>query len=308
MPERLTAQSDPSPDANGPASAFRSRSGTREGFALIAVIWSLGLITLLSLALIVGARYRARVSSSYASALATELAAQSAIHLAVATALTGPAAEKDIFPLTCRMPGGERATITVEEETGKVDLNAASLATLSRLFTALARDQSLGTRIAARVVEFRDLARMKTASAAPTAPGTQGFTTIMQLDAIKEVSPSLFRSALRFITVRSGRPEPDPEAATPALLRLLNASAPQSATSSRGFPTGGSVTIRADVSGPDGGRFIREALVLLGSENGRPFVIREWRHGDIGSEVLAPLGDGARNPKDCLRILGHPSS
>ena len=44
-----------------------------------------------------------------------------------------------------------------------------------------------------------------------------GFTTIMQLDQIDGVSPRLFRTALRFVTVRSGRPEPDADAASPAL-------------------------------------------------------------------------------------------
>ena len=43
------------------------------------------------------------------------------------------------------------------------------------------------------------------------------------------------------------------------------------------------MTIRADISGSDGTRFIREALVSLEGGNGRPYVIREWRRGDIDS-------------------------
>ena len=57
------------------------RGSRRDGFALVAVIWSLGLITLLGMAVIVGARYRTGSSSNYASVAAAEMAAESAINL-----------------------------------------------------------------------------------------------------------------------------------------------------------------------------------------------------------------------------------
>lgn len=285
----------------GPAFAATPRPRSRAGFALIAVIWSLGLITLLSLALIVGARYRARISSNDTSVAATELAADSAIHVAILT-LLAPGTSKTEFPLTCRMPGGERATIAVEQETGKVDLNTASLAVLARLFTALTGDQSLGTRIAARVVEFRDQARAKTTNAAAAAPNTPAFTTIMQLDSIDGVSPSVFRRAIRFVTVRSGSPEPNLATATPAMLRLLG-SQPAQSPAARGVPLGGSVTIRADVSAPNGMRFIREALVSIGQDNGRSFVIREWRHGDIEPGQPEQVDDRMLASRDCLQSV-----
>ena len=63
-----------------------SKTG-QSGFALVAVIWTLGLITLLGMAVIVGARYRTKTSSNYASVTAAEMAAESAVNLAIATAL-----------------------------------------------------------------------------------------------------------------------------------------------------------------------------------------------------------------------------
>ena len=258
-------------------------NGRQSGFALVAVIWTLGLITLLGMAVIVGARYRTKTSSTYASVAAAEMAAESAVNLAIASALAATPGQAVSFPLRCRLPGGERATITVEEETGKIDLNAASPATLTRLFTALTGDQSKGSRIAAEIIEFR---KPKSQGApAATAPGEARFTTVMQLDQIDGVSPRLFRAALRHVTVRSGRPEPDIEAASPATLRLLNVE-PKQASAKRGLPAGGSMTIRADISAADGTRFIREALVSLDGGNGRLFVIREWRRGDIDSSGM----------------------
>ncbi|CAN0441419.1 unnamed protein product, partial [Phaeothamnion confervicola] len=217
----------------GPTSFSQARGGlrsllpyragsSRDGFALVAVIWSLGLITLLAMAVMVGARYRTRVASNYASAAAAETAAASAINLGIATALTGAAEPNVRFPLRCQMPGGERVLVTVEEETGKIDLNTASAAILTRFFTALTRDQSLGTRIAGRIVELRTAKPKDAGAGSENAPPGPRFATIMQLDQVDGISPRLFRAALRLVTVRSGRPEPNMDAASPALRRLLN--------------------------------------------------------------------------------------
>jgi general secretion pathway protein K len=253
------------------------------------------------MAVIVGARYRTKTSSNYASVAAAEMAAESAINLAIATALAAPPEQDAKSPLRCRLPGGERATITVEEETGKLDLNTATPAALARLFTALSGDQSIGTRIASHIIAFRnpEAQRPSTPAARPAEPR---FTTVMQLDQVNGMSPRLFRAALRYVTVRSGRPEPDLEAASPAMLKLLNVE-PKQATAKRGMPAGGSITIRADISTSDGTRFIREALVSLGAGNGRPFVIREWRRGDIDSSVPRSQQEGPQIiGRECLRI------
>jgi general secretion pathway protein K len=271
----------------------------QSGFALVAVIWTLGLITLLGMAVIVGARYRTKTSSNYASVTAAEMAAESAVNLAISAALTATPEQAVNFPLRCRLPGGERATITVEEETGKVDLNTASPAALARLFTALTGDQSQGTRLAAQIVDFR---KPKTQGA----PATARFTTIMELDQIDGIPPRLFRAALRHVTVRSGKPEPDMEAASPAMRRLLNVE-PKLNAAKRGTPAGGSMTIRADISSPDGARFIREALVSLEGGNGRPYVIREWRRGDIDpSSARQESPQGAA--RACLRVRDAAAS
>jgi general secretion pathway protein K len=307
-----------------PESPFPPRPGShssRSGFALVAVIWSLGLISLLGVAVIVGARYRTRVASSDTSVTATTTAAESAVNLAIALSLTGTAQQNVKFPLHCQMPGGERVVINIEEETGKVDLNTATPDVLAHLFAALTDDQSAGMRIAASIVAFRDSTRGQPKStdtqSTPNAnkPDNSqkaannskkpGFSSIMQLDQIDGVSPHLFRMALRFVTVRSTHTEPDKDAASPALRRLLNLDQGQAAPT-RAPPATGSVTIRADVRASDGTRFIREALVSLGSEDGRPFRICEWRHGNIdsGEPVLgiqARYSDGALE-NSCFRI------
>ena len=240
----------------------RTRS-TSDGFALVAVIWTLGLITLLGMAVMVGARYRTRVASNYASVVAAETAAESAINLAIATALAGTAAPGVKFPLRCRMPGGERVLVTIDEETGKIDLNTATPAVLLRFFTALTRDQSMGIRIAERIREFRKAKTRNANTKLENSPAEPRFSTIMQLDQIDGISPDIFRAALRLVTVRSGRPEPDMEAASPAMRRLLNVEARQTLRQPGGCQPAAALRSGPTFGRPDGGRFIREALVSL---------------------------------------------
>jgi general secretion pathway protein K len=287
-------------------------SSSREaGFALIAVIWSLGLITLMGTAVIVGARYRTKVTSSSASVVTAELAAESAINLAIFSVLNNPS-DPNAFPLRCALPGEERASITMESESGKVDLNTASPAVLERLFTTLAHDQSAGLRIAASIAQFRnrdgerprDSANMTKAGRLNTPPSSLRFKTIMQLDQIKGITPALFRTASRFVTVSSGRSDPDPAAATPALREILNLKADTS-TRAPFQQNASAVTIRADISSPDGTRFIREALISFGSGDA-PFLIREWRHGNIDAgdqAIVDPKNAASRGgEKRCFRI------
>jgi general secretion pathway protein K len=285
---------------------FRPGSNSSDaGFALVAVIWSLGLITLLGTAVIVGARYRTKVTSSLASATAAAAAAESAINLGITAILNTTPGQGVKFPLRCQMPGGERVTVTVEEETGKVDLNTATPAILAGLFTALTSDQSAGTRIAGDIVRFRDPGPKDARSDKPNDVKKPRFTTIMQLDQIDGISPHLFRRALRFVTVRSERPEPDGDTASPELREFLNLDQ-KPAGPTRGPSPMGDVTMRADVRTPDGARFIRDALISLGAENGRPFLIREWRHGDVDPRTPAlatqPRDDAAVPQGSCFRF------
>lgn len=304
MAERPNSQTMRIPALVGPESAgLRLGGGKQEGFALVAVIWTLGLITLLGAAVIIGARYRTKTSSSYAAVAAAEVAAESAINLAIVATLAAPSNQSVKFPLRCRLPGGERAIITVEEETGKFDLNTATPAALTRLFVALTGDQSTGARIALNVVAFRS-PRTQIPGASGSKPEEPRFTTIMQLDQIDGVSPKLFRVALRHTTVRSGRPEPELEAASPALLALLRVE-PKKDSDKRGFPASGNVTFRADIVAADETRFIREALVSLGSGTGHPFAIREWRRGDIDRTLRRDTIRGAN--RTCLRLNPAPT-
>ena len=281
------------------------QDGHRRGFALVTVVWGLGLILLLGGTLVVGAKYRSRIASADTSIARASAVAESAINLAIAATLMPEG--KTRFPLQCRMPGGERAFVTVEEEIGKVDLNTASKPILERLFAALASDKALGERIAGEILRARN-AKPSTAPRPGTEAGNPspsttndkqgprpGITSIMELDQMAGMSLGLFRKALPFITVASGRTSPAGEAASPALIEALGLSPPPAQP--RRISASGSVTIRADVTLSDGSRQAREALIEFEGGPQLPYVIREWRLG-----TSAPLPTQQRRLPPCVRI------
>lgn len=276
-------------------------SGHQRGFALVTVIWGLGLILLLGGTLVVGAKYRSRIASADTSIARASAAAESAINLAIAATLIPEGKTK--FPLQCRMPGGERAFVTVEEEIGKVDLNTASKPILERLFAALANDKAVGERIAGEILRARSTTPRSAGEAgSPSASVTSGkqgprlgFTSIMELDQMAGMSLRLFRKAVPFITISSGRTAPAGEAASPALVEVLGLNSPPAQP--RRILASGNVTVRVDVTSGDGSRLVREALIDFDGGTGQPYVIREWR---LGTSILPPPQQRRLPP--CVRI------
>ena len=97
------------------ANSFGHCRRSTRGFALVAVIWSLGLISLLCVAAMVGTRYRVRLTSNLSSVAEASAAAESAINLGIAAAIQStPGQNAD--PLRCRLPGGELVTVVIEDE------------------------------------------------------------------------------------------------------------------------------------------------------------------------------------------------
>ncbi|WP_339037478.1 hypothetical protein WHZ78_07205 [Bradyrhizobium symbiodeficiens] len=282
----------------------------REGFALITVIWGLGLLTLLGATVIVGARYRVRTAQADGSVLASAAAAESAVNFAIASILSS--APNTSFPTRCRMPGGEQADIVVEEEVGKIDLNAASQPILERFFTALAQDKTRGARIAQSIVHFRRPPPRKEAGNQTTASDNRttqtnaandakisSFSSILELDQIDGMSPTLLRSAMRYTTTLSGRPQPIPEAMTPALRLVMGLELGRANRRRPALP--GHFTVRAHVRANDGSLYIREALVSIGATSTQSYTIREWRRGDIVGGSMDALR--AREPvQACIKF------
>jgi general secretion pathway protein K len=212
--------------------------GTEGGFALIVVIWGIGIISLLMLGVITTARYRtvsARNAVENAKAEALAEAGIGLLRIALSTrAASGSLAADGLSDqakaIVCSMPEGAVAALAVRDEGGTVDLNTAAPELIAALLAGLGADTAQSDKLAKNVADFSQRSRSETADSVVAreyaalglkhGPKRAPFETIYELGQVPGFSRQLLRSVLPLVTVHSHSPGIDPKAADPVLLVL----------------------------------------------------------------------------------------
>ena len=290
--------------------AMRQRSNKQHrsaggGFVLIAVLWMLTLIALLTTALTYTARLNIRAGANLAAnaeaaALADGLAWFLSHRVAQGRFELGPhgSLATDGSPVVCRL-AADTVEMRVIDAAGLIDLNAAPLPLLQRLFEGLGIGVDAARAFAARVGDFRDADDVPLADGAEDAayraagleygPKNAPFATAGELDQILGMTPALYARLRSLVTVHSGSPGLSP-AAIPAELDAVLV--PQQGPTD---PPGGSqrsgvdvlnqfflpsprraFVIRIRVGQSRGGSFEREAVIQPTQQATLGFLLREW--------------------------------
>jgi general secretion pathway protein K len=260
------------------------------GFALIMVIWGIGILSLLMASVIITARYRivsARNAVENAKAEALAEAGIGLLRLALSAhaasgSLAAEALSDQATPIVCAMPEGAVAALTVRDEGGKVDLNTAAPKLIAALLAGLGTDTAQSDKLARNIRDFSQrspnetaysvMAREYAALGLKHGPKRAPFETIYELGQVPGFTRQLLRSVLPLITVHSHAPGLDPKAADPDLLAAIARS--QVAATGRElashipveFITPSSrqaFAVRAEVRTPGGGRAATEAILTL---------------------------------------------
>lgn len=220
--------------------AWRTRGGvtkdTKNGFALVVVIWGIGIIALLITSFMTTARWRLQAASNISGAAAAALLAEAATNIGLfdlisegdPTDLSTQRVTHKGEPRFCSLPGAA-AVIVVEEESGKVDINRATPKLLQALFVGFGVDMREADHLAGAVVAFRTAATSNismsdadyAASGRPFGPKHAPFQTVLELDQVIGVEPELFRAITPFVTIHSRGQGVDPLTAPPALFAAL---------------------------------------------------------------------------------------
>ncbi len=303
----------------------------RAGFALLAVIWGTGLIAMLVVAFMTNGRLRLQTAQNVARAMSASYVAESAINLASISLL----AKRDVAPVAGKeqISDGEpkfcvldRAAValSIEDESGKIDLNAASPELLTAVLVGLGLDQNRAAKIASAIIAWRTQPngpfgqiRPSTGADKPVEPKQAFFETALELDQVSGIDFELFRALLPFVTVHSRAPGVDPRASPPALfaalagfpiedVRTLTA-APYPNKLNRTdprFPANFNLAgdhsaflIHAEALLDSGQTASKDAIFDLRPTDGRPFAFREVRRGQskyVGRlrDIIATNGAG----------------
>ena len=254
------------------------------GFALLIVLWSLVLITLLLTQVTAAGRSEAALASNLRRAAILRAQTDGAIYTAVFH-LLDPASfwAADGATHLVRLPGAN-IEVRVSDEAGKANPNHVSPAFMNALLRAVGASSIDADRVASEIVQWRypsaqaiaasPNAQRYRAAGLAYAPPSADFQSIAELGLVLGMTPGLLSRLEPHLTVFTDT-DPDPRLGDPAVVRafqILGAPSPPGSP-----PPPRAVTITAVASGPDGSHFARSAVVSLGFDQQRqPFRIVAW--------------------------------
>jgi len=299
--------------------------GSSRGIALISVLWITGLLAVIAASFTSSTRTEARLARNLvANAKAEALADGGIQRAALGLFELDPARAWRADGTSYAMALGEgEVRIQIEDEDGKIDLNGAPRELFQGLLGALGVAPDEADALADRILDYRDEdsdpeplgAEDQDYLAAGLAAGAadRPFATESELLNVLGMSQTLYEAMRPYVTVYSGAEGVDPMRAprvvlealpgmTPELIELLHNADPDLdpflALEERNAPEDLEFyflpsrelvfTIRALARTADGGTFLREAVIELGSSRDQPFLVHAWRRGTLRSTAAEP--------------------
>lgn len=216
-------------------------AGTRDdqrGFALVAALWVLLLVSILAASYSLTARTGVGLARNAVGAAEAEALADAGVHRVmaglVATTET-PFYRIDGTPYQWAFGTG-LVRFTVEDESGKIDINTASAKLISALLQVTGVRAKDADAEADAIVSYRERLTGETNSASDSTEGTApaaedgtappsrslAFALVEELLRVPGISGDLYRRVAPFITVYTGAEEPDENAALPETALALN--------------------------------------------------------------------------------------
>jgi len=280
----------------GGVPASGSTGGRERGFALLLVLWTMVLLSLIGTRIAAGGRAEAQLAANVRDAAVTQAAADGAVQEAAFHLLDAPprrwAADGGKHVLA--MPGGVAVEVRVESEEGKVNPNLASAALLVALLHEVGADSRTAGTISDNILLWRfPWTRPGANDPALTAyraagldygPAGAPIRSLDELGAVLGMTPALLARLRPYVSVFAGD-APDPASAGPPVLAAMRAvlggdaaltgSAIGLRNTRGGVPA--VVGVTAAATGPNGTRFARRAVLRLGQERGaNPAQVLAW--------------------------------
>lgn len=261
------------------------------GAALLLVLWLIALLTALIGAFALTARMEAlqgRILSG--GARAQELARAGVEYSLVRLADTEPTTRwlPDGRSYRWSYAGGE-VELQIVDETGKVDLNQAGQPLLTALMQTRGVDREQAGRIASAIVDWRDADPLTqvgggaedpdyAAAGRPYGAKDAPFETVAEVEQVLGMTPELYARLEPYLTLYSGRGEPDPTYAQAPVLTAMGLDAATYLTQRRSPAPGAGA---AQLVGGGSGTYSIDSRARL--DDGRVAVLRTVVRAGSGS-------------------------
>lgn len=265
------------------------------GFALLIVLWSVVLLTLLATGIAGAGRADVRLAANLRGAAVAETAADGAV-FAAAFHLLDPATRwaADNRPRELQVPGA-RIVLRIENEAGKINPNTAAPELLQALLVQAGADSQAATRMADAIADWRFPAAAPRPNGAKApqyrqagleyGPPDAPFESLTELRLVLGMTPALLARLLPSLTVLTDA-EPDPLVAGAAVLRAIRLATGVEPPRSGQSPPPRTVTVTAAATTEGGSRFVRRAAIRLGTTPREPLAgILAWETLDALDEA-----------------------
>jgi general secretion pathway protein K len=299
----------------------RTTAGQR-GLALLTVLWVLSLLSVIAAGLIAQTHTELQITRNMKETARARALAEAGVFLAIPRFLD-PAPETqwraDGKERSIEYGGGE-IRITLQDEGGKIDLNAAPDELLAGLFDVLGVSPDEAARLVDAIADWKDEDDLRRVNGAEKddykraglswVPRNGPFEAVEELRLVLGMTPALYERMLPFVTIYSQVPRVNPATAPAEVLRALPGAGAEmiarflavrarSETAVPAMPgleqflsstSPRAITIRSEGRTPGGGLFVREAVVDTTGKRDNPYLFRAWRqgHGVEPTEATLP--------------------
>jgi general secretion pathway protein K len=288
-----------------------------EGFALVAVLLTIAVLSLIAASMLSTSRVASALSHYSAERARAAALAEAGINRAILALMDQRAEERwrvDGTPYKVVLLGAT-VTVRIQDELGKIDLNAADRQLLAGLFGSAGLGPQAIDSLVDKILDWRDSSGLKrlngasdadySAAGDPYHPRNGPFQRIDELLLVIGMTADLYRRVEPALTVYSGRPLIDPQVAAPEALRALaqvDQAQTDAMTASRGSQDAGNpsivgkasstqlpgvvdpsislagraFSIRADITGSDGASAAVKAVIRLSGDPHRPYWVLSW--------------------------------
>lgn len=257
----------------------------QRGFALLIVLWTLVLLTLLETQLVTMGRGEVHLAANLRGAAIAEAAADGAVQEAIFHLLDGSGRhwDPDGGPHLVRFPRTV-VEVRIEDDGGKVNPNFASEELLRALLRHVGANAPTAASLAAAIADWRTegatprplgaKAAQYAAAGRDYAPPNALFRSLDELGEVLGMTPELLARLRPHLSLYT-ETDPAPSKADPVVaLALQDAGSEMTATN------GGTLqiaSITAVAQGPDGTHFARRAVIgISGGAADRPWKVLAW--------------------------------
>jgi len=208
------------------------------GFALVAALWLVVLLTVVAVGLSYTNRQAIRSMGALVGGTQARYLAEGGVQLILMSLLARESKDRllgdgETFPVD--LPGG-LVNVRVSDESGKIDINTAPAELIARLFNTFDIPEEQASALADALVDFRDEDSLSQLNGAededylneglPWEAKDDLFTSLEELQRVFGMQPWIFQAMLPYVTIHSRQKGVNPEVAPLQVLLALSDESP----------------------------------------------------------------------------------